>query len=322
MFGQLAGRPSFSSDGVFVLGTVSPPGPIGNLEPAERPLVSVLRRLSRKQAGLAEALLRHADSLTVLWSDLETVLLEPSTEIEPSALSVLNAQNRLDREVIDALVLLRSQLQRACASYDRLADYLAPPSIEAFCAKYRGHLAQLPVAELELGVDEPAEGGVASIDANTASSLTCAVCYDLLLLPAAGADGDQQSPQTRDDPASQAPPQIMRIRRRCDQLVGSRGADSRRQHICGEHACQCRSVICEPCLLKHYWTQSNHENKSFAQCPFCRAQFCLLDLERVRYRPAATASPTPPGQQQQQLVGIKRRPQKRQSREKRAKLKE
>jgi len=56
---------------------------------------------------------------------------------------------------------------------------------------------------------------------------------------------------------------------------------------CEDKECQCGAICCRECMVHHFWSASDNGKKTYARCPHCRAEFCMIDLHNVKYTESA-----------------------------------
>ncbi len=50
-----------------------------------------------------------------------------------------------------------------------------------------------------------------------------------------------------------------------------------------KESCRCNEKMCYECSVKNYWSSSENDKKSFAQCPTCTAEYSLNDLHIIKF---------------------------------------
>ena len=153
---------------------------------AERPLVSSLRQLGAQHKATSQQLNRFLNSLIAAWDDLGQTMQEPTNSIDPCTLRFSRAENSRNRRLLEFVKLLRDEARSSAERADQMIDYLTPPTLEDFRAKYAAYFGRLPVEEL---AEAPESGGDAQL---------CTICFTL---PVAVRIVRQCSPVDNDAPA-------------------------------------------------------------------------------------------------------------------------
>ncbi|EFA81754.1 hypothetical protein PPL_05748 [Heterostelium album PN500] len=222
-------------------------------QPHYLPFVEQMKTYRTKFESFNKDVLKYKKMAEMLNEmDKELQFMEKDEMLRLTLKNIISTNRNLQQSLSQLEPMMRQQIEQIKS----LADYICPPTEEAFRQRVLDLLDKASVEKLP----------------DTASK-TCVICMESQANIAIKRHCTV-NPHTTTTPNSS---------HSASATTTTSTSRHRKALCCANFACACGPTMCKECFIKNYWITSINSTKSFSTCACCRSEYCLKDIHLVQY---------------------------------------